>query len=91
LQIRLFNRAQYETLDVAQILMESMSERYGSGRWSFGMVPWKKKSLLEKWMERSGDVKLCLTVDRLANCSCLVKDRGGFIKRKKEVGKKNYF
>ncbi len=30
-------------------------------------------------------------VDRLANCSCLVKDRGGFSKRKKEVGKKKYF
>jgi hypothetical protein len=55
------------------------------------MVPWKKKILLEKWMERSGDVKLCLTVDRLANCSCLVKNRGGFVKWKKEVGKKYYF
>jgi hypothetical protein len=55
------------------------------------MVPWEKKILLEKWMERSGDVKLCLTVDRPANCSCLVNDRGGFIKRKKEVGKKIIF
>jgi len=55
------------------------------------MFPWGKKILLEKWMERSGDVKLCLKVDRLANYSCLVKNRGGFVKRKKEVGKKYYF
>jgi hypothetical protein len=50
-QIRLFDRAQYETLDVAQTLMDSTSERDGSGRWRCGMVPWKKKILLEKWMK----------------------------------------
>jgi hypothetical protein len=31
------------------------------------MVPWEKKILLEKWMERSGDAKLCLMGDLLAN------------------------
>ena len=48
MQNRLFNRAQYETFDVAQTLMESISERDGSDRRRCGMVPWGKKILLEK-------------------------------------------
>ena len=30
------------------------------------MVPWGRKILLEKWLERSGDMKLCLAGDVLS-------------------------
>jgi hypothetical protein len=90
-QIRLFDRAQYATLDITQILMESIYEQDESCRRRNGNIPEEKKILFEKGIELSVDDQRWSSVTHWVAGAPLVKDRGGFIKRKKEVGKRNIF